>query len=139
MSSYASDLEYRPLSEPCDVDAFNCGVNDIDKWFRKRAADQHKSHVCKVTTAHLPGVERPVGFYAISLILEEDRLLAKQDPLRARLRSRVYPALHLEYLAVDKEFTGGGIGSNMLIRAIETFRVAVMDMGLPVFTAGPIE
>jgi GNAT superfamily N-acetyltransferase len=132
-------LQYRPLAEGCPRGAFRCGEADLDSWFFKQATKRHDDHTCRVTTVHLGDAPDPVAFYAMGLVLEEDRYLKKDGgPISRRVFQRVYPALHLEYLAVDKSVQGNGIGVAVMFRALETFRWSVLEMGIPVLTIVPL-
>lgn len=89
-------------------------------------------------TVHHGEAAEPLGFYAICLVLESDRLLFGGGPIRNRALRGVYPALHLEYLAVAKEFQGSGIGSDMMSKALAVYRRAIVDFGVPVMTLVPL-
>jgi ribosomal protein S18 acetylase RimI-like enzyme len=131
-------LRYEPLTDTCPKGAFSCGDATLDKWFTKESHKRHADHTCRVTTVHLGDNPAPVGYYAMGIILEEDRLLKGDGPIRRRVFQRVYPALHLEYIAVHTDFQGNDIGTDMMVRVIETFRKSVLDFGIPVLTLSPL-
>jgi N-acetylglutamate synthase-like GNAT family acetyltransferase len=56
----------------------------------------------------------------------------------AACSKRVYPALHLEYVAVDKSCQHQDIGTDIMVRVLETFRRAVLELGVPVLTLVPL-
>jgi GNAT superfamily N-acetyltransferase len=131
-------LQYRPLVDKCPRGAFGCGEPDLDQWFLKDACKRHDAHTCRVTTVHAADAPEPIGFYAMALVLEEDRFLNGGGPIRNRVINKLYPALHLEYLAVRTDYQGAGIGKDMMGRVVETFLNAVLDMGVPVLTLAPL-
>ncbi len=74
----------------------------------------------------------------MGILLETDRYLKGPGPIRNRSVSGVYPALHLEYLGVDKRYEGSGLGTDMLTRALLVYVRAIIDMGIPVMTLVPL-
>jgi GNAT superfamily N-acetyltransferase len=91
-----------------------------------------------VTTAHLGDNPDVVAFYSLKITLEDERLLAPANPLKDWAAQRVFPSLHLEWLAVAEPFQGKKIGTVIMGRVLETFRDAVLETGLPVLTLVPI-
>ncbi|WP_295191129.1 N-acetyltransferase [uncultured Brevundimonas sp.] len=124
-----ADLEFRPLSDDCPRGAFSCGDRDIDRWFLKKADDSHREFQSRVTTVHAPTGLCPVGFFALSWIAERESLLP-QSP-----KSRDYfPALHLEYVAVRRDFQGHGIGQYIMGRVLELYLDAADATAVPALT-----
>jgi len=135
---YLSDLQYRPLVDTCPRGAFRCGEPDLDKWFLKEGHRRHSDHNCRVTTVHIGDDLNPIAFYALGLQLEDERYLTGDGPIRKRVISKVFPALHLEYVAVDKAYQGQDVGTDIMVRVIEVFRRSVLEFGLPVLTLVPL-
>lgn len=131
-------LEYRPLADNCPRGGFRCGEPDLDKWFLKNACKRHNAHTCRVTTVHLADAPEPIGFYAMALVLESDRYLSGDGPIRNRVINKLYPAVHLEYLAVDRTYQTAGVGTDMMGRVLRTYLKAVLDIGVPVLTLAPL-
>jgi GNAT superfamily N-acetyltransferase len=131
-------LQYRPLADGCPRGAFRCGEPHLDKWFLKHAGKRHDAHTCRVTTVHLADAPEPIGFYAMALVLESDRFLSGDGPIRNRVINKLYPALHLEYLAVDQDHQGEGVGTDMMGRIVGTYLNAVLEFGVPVLTLAPL-
>lgn len=133
-----TELEYRPLSDQCPRGAFSCGDPDIDEWFLKRSKGNHDGLKCRVTTVHIGAAPEVVAFYSLKIALEDERMLEKTNPMRFWAQNRIYPALHLEWLAVDKGHQKRQIGTAVMGRVLETFRDAVLETGIPVLTLVPI-
>ena len=133
-----SALRYEPLSAACPKGAFSCGDSDIDSWFLKRSHDQHDRLRCRVTTVHLGDNPAVVAFYSLRVTLEDETLLAPSNPIKFWATARVFPSLHLEWLAVHGPYQGKKIGTVIMGRVLETFRDAVLETGLPVLTLIPI-
>lgn len=132
------ELQYRPLSDDCSRGAFSCGEPEIDKWFLKKSIEHHDKLKCRVTTVHYAGNEEIVAFFSLKIALEDERLLPTNDPMRDWASSRLFPALHLEWLAVAKDHQKKLIGTTIMGRVLEIFRDAVLETGLPVLTLVPI-
>ena len=70
--------------------------------------------------------------------MEDERYLSGDGPVRQRVIGKVFPALHLEYVAVHKDHQGKSIGTRMMVRVVETFRRSVLEWGAPVLTLVPL-
>ncbi len=134
-----TEIQYRPLSDECPRGAFSCGVPEIDKWFLKRSIEHQRDLKCRVTSVHLGDSNDVVAFFSLKITLEDERLLPKTNPLRAWANYRVYPALHLEWLAVDNAYQHQKVGTTIMGRVLEIFHQAVLDTGIPVLTLMPID
>jgi len=110
----------------------------IDKWFLKDACSRHDAFSCRVTTAHQGDDPTPIGFYSMSLILESDKLIKGVSRINNRGQGGFYPAVHIEYLAVVEALHGQGLGTDMMQRALLSFRNAAIDLGVQVLTLVPI-
>jgi len=124
-----ADLEFRPLSDDCPRGAFSCGDRDIDRWFFKMADDSHRRFQSRVTTVHAPEDPCPVGFFALSWIAERESLLPQSPRSRAH-----FPALHLEYVAVRREYQGRGVGLHIMGRVLELYLDAAETTAVPALT-----
>lgn len=133
-------LEYRPLS----VDprgAFSCDVPEIDKWFH-RCEMQHTKFRQRVTTVHFEGQAEIVAFYALSIKLEEERMLAPDDKQKWRSfnsSNRQFVCLNLDYLAVSKGRQKQGIGTVVLGRIIEEFAKIASMCGIELMTGSSLD
>ena len=125
--------EFKPLAADLQREAFSCGDDGIDKWFRKKALDHHQNLKCRVNTAFSnDGVL--LGFYAFCITVEDERLLDRNSNLKKYAILRCYPTLQIHYLGVQKEYQEKGLGTIIMGRIIDVFREAASTLGVPVMT-----
>lgn len=117
-------LEYKPL-HGSHVGAFSCGEHELDRWFKKRALDEHKKYHARVTVATFEGEANPVAFYALSTRLVNERDLAKNEKnlwgQTYKKYDQVYICLSLDYLAVAKKYQKQGLGKIIMGRVLDEF------------------
>lgn len=116
----------RPLAETDDRNAFDCGRDSLNAWFRRHAWSNHTSGasrtnvICSVATGEI------AGFVALSAAQIEREFLAasqrrnKPDPL---------PVTLLGQLAIHKDFQGQGHAASLLQFALRTAIKASQDIG----------
>ncbi|MGE4428630.1 MAG: N-acetyltransferase [Solirubrobacteraceae bacterium] len=109
-------LHVEPLAERHQVEAFRCGVPDLDEWLARHAhgAAGHgtRTHVLtdRVGT-------RVLGYFAIAphLVARDElpRSIGRGGPARI-------PAILLAKLALAAELQGEGLGNELLVHALRT-------------------
>lgn len=100
-----------------DLSRFQNGRHEsLDAWLRDRAfaGEGLSARTYVVCDAHAP--PRVVGYYAISTAMEQ-RLALPSAKLRRGMPDQI-PLLLIGRLAVDQDFQGLGLGSNLLADAI---------------------
>jgi GNAT superfamily N-acetyltransferase len=131
--SPAATLEFRSLGDPCRCDRFSCGDQDIDKWFRGKAAKQHGNLRCRVVTAHFVGNDAPVGFYSMCWRLEPEDLLHSDDrqwfSRFFRPESGMFATLQLQHVAVQKPLQRQGFGTVIMGHALNAYLNVVVTAG----------
>ena len=132
-------IEFKPLSSDHWGGAFSCGVPEIDKWFRNNSGSMHKKFRSRVVTAHHIGNPAPVGFHALSLQLQDEKLLSGGERQLFRAQQRVFTSINIDYLAVARVLQGNGVGRLLLGHAIEIFYNAVVSFGVPVMTVVAVD
>lgn len=112
-----------PLGDQ-DLTEFNCGNADLDEWVRRHAL----TATGQGTRTYLlvDDDRRVVGYFAIA-----PHLLARHDAPRrlARGASEQIPAILLAKLALDGSVQGRGLGSDLLVFALETVIAAARRAG----------
>lgn len=99
----------RKIREP-----FNSGSLPLDRYFREKVTQDTRNNLAKCYIAL--NDDRIDGFYTLSAgsitlaDLPEDR--------KKRLRYEQIPSVRIGRLAVDKDFRGKGLGSNLLIDSL---------------------
>lgn len=134
-----NDLQYRPLSAACKIGAFSCGHADIDKWFLKKSHADHSHRRSRVTTIHAGDDDEILAFFSLKITLEEEALLVRGHPMRTWAMNRMFPALHLEYLAVAKAHQGQQLGTIVMGHVLDLYHGAVQSLGVPVLTLVPVD
>lgn len=133
-------LEYKPLS----VDprgAFSCGVPEIDKWF-KSSWKKHQNFNHRITTIHFEGDKQILAFYAMSMKLEEERMLTPKEKKSWRElfnpSGRSFVCLNLDYVAVRTESQSQGIGTIIMGKIIAEFASIASTCGIELMTGSAI-
>jgi GNAT superfamily N-acetyltransferase len=104
-----------PLRDKRCLERFSCGERDIDYFAGKAAkwADRNRN---KIFAGHLGGSPVGVGFYSLSLTVED---AAKIGTREARVFGAGAPLIYLDALGVRREFQGNGVGRVLLIDALK--------------------
>ncbi|MCF8710416.1 hypothetical protein [Rhizorhapis sp. SPR117] len=88
----------RPLAEEDDRDAFDCGRDSLNQWFRRNAWRNQQSGVSRTSVICDSETGRVVGYVSLSAAQIERAFVPKADQ---RNRPDPLPALLLGQLAVD--------------------------------------
>ncbi len=135
-----AEIGYRPLDSKTPCDTFVCGDAEIDKWFRRKALKDHCAHKHRVTCAYLGDAKKPLGFYALSSVIEEANKLpgVRFFPFGG---TKYFPCVQLVYLAVQKPFqrkAGLRAGSTIMGDVVRTFAQVGELIGIPALILTPI-
>lgn len=116
-----------PLSNHHDRNGFDCGNDDLNRWFAQ-VATQHKRKLVSMTfvAAETAKASEVIGFYAISLF----ELLNVELPAayQKRLPHRV-PAFRLGRLAIATRYQGKQLGEHILFDAIDRVTRISQEVG----------
>ncbi|MEK6608280.1 MAG: GNAT family N-acetyltransferase [Myxococcota bacterium] len=106
-----------PLDRRHDREAFRCGVEALDHYFRQQASQDSRRNVATVFVAEEQGTGTVHGFYTLSMAaVLLDRL---PDALQRKLpRYPTVPAVRLGRLAVALDARGTGLGAHLLMDAM---------------------
>lgn len=114
----------QPLGEHHELEAFDCGNDELTEWLLRHA--RHATRQGTRTYVLIAGeTGRVAGYFALAPhVLERDQAPRKI----ARGAPRQIPAILLAKLALDHGHQRGGLGSELLVRAlgyaVEAARVA---------------
>lgn len=113
-----------PLTAQHDVTSFNCGQPALDDWLRHRAL-QNESRFSRtyVVCAHA----RVAAYFCISAGAVERA--AAPGKVRRNAPDTI-PVSIIGRLAVDREFSGRGLGASMLSDALRRIAVASQSIGI---------
>jgi GNAT superfamily N-acetyltransferase len=105
------DFQFRALEARDDRKNFYCGVVELDRFFQQYAGqNQFRHHIG--TTYVLVNNNTIAGFVTISA----GEMSAEKLPvdMRSRLPDYPLPIMRIARLAIDKQFTGLGLGKKLL-------------------------
>lgn len=113
-----------PLNADHDLSDFDCGEPALNDWLRHRALkNESKFSRCYVVCDH----DRVVAFYSISAGSVERQ--TTPGKLR-RNASDAIPVSIIGRLAVDRNYSGKGLGADMLADALHRIALASQSIGI---------
>jgi GNAT superfamily N-acetyltransferase len=107
----------RPLAEDDDRNAFDCGRESMNGWFRRHAWANHTCGASRVNVLCDANSGRIVGYVTLSAAQIERAFLPKAQQ---RNQPDPLPATLLGQLAVHKDYQGQGHASSLLLFALKT-------------------
>ena len=107
-----------------DVSRFDCGVPSINAWLQRKARLNEAKGGARtyVVCAH----ERVIAFYSLAASSVERRRVSSRV---GRSMPEPIPVILLGQLAVDRDYQGRGLGSDLLINATKRALVAAGVIG----------
>ncbi len=111
-----SGLRFEVLGSKHDRSSFECGVAELDEWFKRRAGQDQRRRVAQVFVGVRDGAI--VGFYSLSMFtLALERL--PTDLARKLPRYEAIPAALIGRLARAESARGTGLGDLLLADAVK--------------------
>lgn len=104
------------LSKHHDRESFSCGVQELDTYIRKQASQDSRRKVARVFVATLKGRSAIAGYYTLSAASIE--LSRMPEKIQKKLPKYPVPVARIGRLAVDKSCQGIGLGSYLLMDAL---------------------
>lgn len=116
-------IQIHPLQSHHDTEAFSCGDDALDQWFRRTAGQHIRKGISRtyvaVTSDH---PQQVLGFYSLTVGEAETGAL---PAALAKTLPRKIPIVLLGRLGVAVRAQGRGIGGHLLVDALRrTVRVA---------------
>jgi predicted N-acetyltransferase YhbS len=108
-----------------DVSGFSCGVPELDTWLKLRALENPRTGVSR--TFVICGERRVIGYYSLASA-EIQRSIATPK-LRRNMPDKISAAL-IGRLAVDVQFHGKGLGTDLVYDAIRHIASAAEHVGV---------
>ena len=122
-----------PLSPDHELGSFDCGNEELDRWLvehaRNATGQGTRSYV-------VVDAGRVVGYFAIAPHTIDREVLSKAQ---GRGAPRQIPAVLLAKLALDRSVQGQGLGSELLVVALETIVDAARRVGGKVVVVDAID
>lgn len=123
--SLASELVIEPLNRNHNKNAFNCGIESLDRYLKRQANQDLKRRISRVFIARgCQDETRVLGYNSLSTLSIDVSCLP--DELRKKLPRHPLPAALIGRLAVDISAQGKGVGKLLLSNAIKR-TLAVSD------------
>jgi GNAT superfamily N-acetyltransferase len=115
-----------PLDEAHRLDAFDCGVDSLNEWLKRRARANQVSGASR-TYVVTDEEGRVAGYYCLA----SGALTLAQAPggVRRNMPDPI-PMTILGRLAVDRNWQGHGLGAALLRDAVERTRAASNILGI---------
>jgi ribosomal protein S18 acetylase RimI-like enzyme len=116
--SHSLDLKTIAIStlrDEHDISKFSCGDRDLDKFINKKLKKSHEQNRMKAFCACPRGTRTVYGMYTLSIRSEDAKILLENE----QVPEKHFPAIYLGTLAVAKHYQGGGLGTIMLMNALQ--------------------
>jgi GNAT superfamily N-acetyltransferase len=130
-------IAFRVLDAALPRAEFDCGIPDMNAWFRTHAGQQHRRDS---TRTHV-GLRKPGDNIAAFYSLNAHRIELEQAATVPEFSSRKYPipSILISRLAVDRRYQGQGIGALTLADALGVCATASVDIGVEVVVVDAID
>lgn len=120
----------RPLAAGDDRDAFDCGRDSLNHWFRRHAWRNQVSCVTRTSVISDPVTDAAIGAVAGFVSLSAAQIERAHLPRSAqRNRPDPIPILLLGQLAVDRPQQGRGCARSLMVFALTTAVRFSRDIG----------
>jgi GNAT superfamily N-acetyltransferase len=116
----------RPLGEDDAVEAFDCGRESMNEWFRRQARRNQAHNISRTTVFTEAGSGAIVGYVTLATGQIEREYLPKSAQ---RDRPEAIPVILLGQLAVDRRFQGQGFARQLLFYALKTCLALSREIG----------
>jgi predicted N-acetyltransferase YhbS len=128
-------VEISAFDRRFDRSSFSCGKPDLDDWLKTRAGQQERANNTRTFLA-VEGL-KVIGYYATTTY----RLGLDEAAEMYGVGKRAYPipAVLLARLAVDTGYQGCGIGSQLLLHALNEIAEASRHVGFEVLVVDAID
>jgi GNAT superfamily N-acetyltransferase len=116
---------------------FSCGHPDLDDWLRVQAGQQERRNNTRTFLAVIPGGGQVVGYYATTTY----RIEPDDESVEFGAGHHRYPipAVLLARLAVDRHWSGCGIGRQLLVDALMRIAEASRSVGFELVVVDAID
>lgn len=108
-------VEIRPFSDEAVVNRFSCGKRPLDQFIKNKARKAVKRHEHRVFCAHLDGSPNIIGYYALQIGTDSVAELPNANKDNYLQGYTAFPAIHLNFVAVDQNYKRQGLGQYLLM------------------------
>jgi GNAT superfamily N-acetyltransferase len=132
-------LEFKRLSRECERGDFSCGYAHIDHFFRNNAFTDHESLYSRVTTIHVDGQPKPIGFFSMTIDSEPEwDFTGERSLFEIYFRQKRLMTVNLLWVAVVTQLQRRGVGTFLMGRALDDFYEVATRTGISALTLKPI-
>jgi len=110
-------------------DSFDCGYKVLDDYLKKYARQNHRKGIAKTFVAvSVSGSLKVDGYYTASASIIEYESIP--ESLKSGVPGYPVPAMLIGKLAVDTRVKGQGLGTELLVNALERAVRASQELGI---------
>jgi GNAT superfamily N-acetyltransferase len=134
----AGAVRIESLSDSHDRKAFSCGNDSLDRYLRQQAGQDSRRGIASIFVAS--EVDRPskvLGYFTLSAAAIAPQNLPIE--LARRLPRQMMPAALIGRLAVDSSVARRGLGSVLLVNAINRAMLAAETVAMWAVAVNPID
>lgn len=118
-----------PIEKKHQRDSFDCGYKVLDDYLKKYARQNHQKGIAKTFVAvSASGSLKVDGYYTASASIIEYESIP--ESLKSRVPGYPIPAMIIGKLAVDTRVKGQGLGTELLVNALERAVRASQKVGI---------
>jgi len=122
------EIQIQPLQDHHGIEAFTCGTEALDIWLQRMAKQHLRKGVSRTYVAIPDSIPSQIcGFYSLTVGEAESPALPVSV---AKGLPRKLPIVLLGRLGVSQEFQGQGIGSLLLVDAMQRTLRASAEVGI---------
>ena len=126
----------RPLAAEDDRDAFDCGRDSLNQWFRRHAWRNQQAGMSRTSVICDAATGIVAGYVWLSAAQIERGYLPRSAQ---RNRPDPIPAILLGQLAVDRRYQGRGCAKSLLMFALKTAVLLSREIGCFGVVTHPID
>jgi len=127
VTDHIGGLRIEPISKTHERKTFNCGKPQLDEYLHRHARQNDEKNISKTFVA-VNDENIVVGYYSLCTSSIEFEELP--DEIRKQLPNYPVPAALIAKLAVDENLRGQGLGSKLLIDALQRIMSASREIGI---------
>jgi GNAT superfamily N-acetyltransferase len=129
-----ADISVVPLTNAIVVNNFDCGAAPLNKFLKNRAAKMGKRFEMCAFAAVLDGSPNCVGFYALQIGSDTIPETFKKNRQDYIANYAAFPAVHLSYFAVHKDYQRKKLGRFLFMDLLEKVAAVSENVGFYALT-----
>ena len=116
------------LGDPQHLEEFDCGEQEVNRGI-ERCCEWHVKYRNRVFCAFVPDFDFAIGFYCLGISAHESKYL--DDKIVSTSGARAFvPFIYLHYLGIQLEYQNKGIGTLLLLNALERCAITIKNIGI---------